>query len=180
MNTSFYRLFYQSETLYSEQKTQIEAVAASPAVVAPAQAIAPAATAAPAPKPVPSTFTPLPVLKQQVLVLIDEDPELSTTDAAFLEKVLKAVNLDLTGVDIFNVTGKKRFDCKPLLQDKRVHHVISFGVPFLRVNIDVMMNRYDPKNVAGVQFLLAEPLVVIQADDANKRALWTSLKKLFL
>jgi hypothetical protein len=41
------------------------------------------------------------------------------------------------------------------------------------------MNRYDPKKLGGVNFLLAETLPVIQSDEKNKRALWGALKAIF-
>jgi hypothetical protein len=112
--------------------------------------------------------------------LVNEAPAMSPSNTIFLEKVLKAVNLNLDGVDILNLSGAKQMDFRPLLQNKKVHHFISFGVPFIQINLEIMMNRYDPKRIAGVNFLLAESLDIIQADDKNKRALWNALKKLFM
>ena len=105
---------------------------------------------------------------------------MSPSNTIFLEKVLKAVNLNLDGVDILNLSGAKQMDFRPLLRNKKVHHIISFGVPFIQINLEIMMNRYDPKQIAGVNFLLSESLDIVQSDDKNKRALWNCLKSIFL
>lgn len=188
---SLYQLLFQNETLYRSQEVEaIEKIVAEVAasmvaeaqpeplaeVAKPATVVAvPAAT----PPPVPSQLA-TPTLNHQILILVNEAPAMSPSNTIFLEKVLKAVNLNLEGVDVLNLAGAKQMDFKPLLQNKKVHHFISFGVPFIQINLEIMMNRYDPKQIAGVNFLLAESLDIVQADDKNKRALWMALKKIFL
>jgi len=184
MSKSFYQLLYQNETLYRIHGETlvnefVEEMSPSPvvAVEEPAVAIAPvSATRASAP----SVSVPLPTLNHQILILVDESPAMSPSNTIFLEKVLKAVNLNLEGVDILNLAGAKQMDFRPLLQNKTVHHFISFGVPFININLEIMMNRYDPKRISGVNFLLAESLDIVQTDDKNKRALWGALKKIFM
>lgn len=188
---SLYQLLFQNETLYRSQEVEaIEKIVAEVAasmvaeeqpeplagVSKPATVVA--VPAAP-PPPVPSQLA-TPTLNHQILILVNEAPAMSPSNTIFLEKVLKAVNLNLEGVDILNLAGAKQMDFKPLLQNKKVHHFISFGVPFIQINLEIMMNRYDPKQIAGVNFLLAESLDIVQADDKNKRALWMALKKIFL
>jgi len=183
---SFYQLLFQNETLYRAQ--EIEAVEKIVAEVTtkmvneptpPPPAPAPTPAVAKAPAPPPPTFE-TPTLNHQVLILINESPKMSPSNTIFLERVLKAVNLNLDGVDILNLAGAKQMDFRPLLQNKKVHHILSFGVPFIQINLEIMMNRYDPKQIAGVNFLLSEDLDVVQADDRNKRALWNCLKSMFL
>lgn len=118
----------------------------------------------------------VPPIKHQVLILTDE---FSPSDAVFLDKVLKAVNLNLEQVDVMKLEGAKQMDFKPELRAKKIHHFISFGVPFLKVNLDIMMNRYDIKVLGGIHFLFTDPLAVIQEDDKLKRALWGCLKQIF-
>ncbi|AEI51809.1 hypothetical protein [Runella slithyformis] len=185
MSKSFYQLLYQNETLYrvSGEET-VSAQVEAPVSVADVVQEPPISMAPPVPPPVsvPPALAaaPLPSLNHQILILVDETPAMSASNTIFLEKVLKAVNLNLDGVDILNVAGSKQMDFRPLLQHKKVHHFISFGVPFININLEIMMNRYDPKRIAGVNFLLAESLDIVQADDKNKRALWGALKKIFL
>jgi hypothetical protein len=180
-DNSFYKIFYQNDTLY---RVAMPNTAVSQSVV-PAQPKTPTptppivATAADVATPPPPTDI-VPVVHQKILLIVDESPELSASDAILLEKILNAIGLDLTKVDILNITGAKRMDFRPLLETKKIHHIISFGVPFLKVNIDVMMNRYDPKTLLGVTFLLADPLSVMQEDQAVKRAFWNVLKQLFV
>jgi len=183
---SFYQLLFQNETLYRSQEVEavekiVAEVAATIVAEAPGEPLevkppAPVASVTPSVQPP----TAIPTLNHQILILINEAPAMSPSNTIFLEKVLKAVNLNLDGVDILNLSGAKQMDFRPLLQNKKVHHFISFGVPFIQINLEIMMNRYDPKRIAGVNFLLAESLEIIQTDDKNKRALWTALKKLFM
>lgn len=185
MSKSFYQLLYQNETLYrvSGEETVSEQAEAPISVAAVVQEpMIPIAPVAPSPVSAPSApnVAPLPSLNHQILILVDEAPAMSASNTIFLEKVLKAVNLNLDGVDILNLAGAKQMDFRPLLQNKKVHHFISFGVPFININLEIMMNRYDPKRIAGVNFLLAESLDIVQTDDKNKRALWGALKKIFL
>ena len=112
----------------------------------------------------------------QILILIDEAPAMAPGNTIFLEKVLNAVKLDLNKADILNLAGEKNLDFRALLENKQVNYIISFGVPFIHINLEILMNRYDPKQVNGVMFLLAEPLEITQTDDKNKRALWNCLK----
>lgn len=184
MSKSFYQLLYQNETLYRVNgDTPIGEVAAPKAPVAPVVNEPPTpliAAVPPTTTPSFATAAPLPTLNHQILILVDEVPTLSANNTIFLEKVLKAVNLNLDGVDILNLAGSKQMDFRPLLQNKKVHHFISFGVPFININLEIMMNRYDPKRIGGVNFLLAESLDIVQTDDKNKRALWGALKKIFM
>ena len=183
---SFYQLLFQNETLYRSQEVEaIEKIVAEVTASLVNEAKNEPTYETP-PKPVAPITPPVkpqlavPSLNHQILILVNETPALSPGNTIFLEKVLKAVNLNVDGVDILNVSGAKQMDFRPLLQNKKVHHFISFGVPFIQINLEIMMNRYDPKRIAGVNFLLAESLEIIQSDDKNKRALWNALKKLFM
>lgn len=119
-----------------------------------------------------------PLISQKVLILVDED--LLPSDLLFLEKILKAVHLDVEGVDLLNVHGTKNVDFAELLAGKYIHHFFTFGVPFSRLNLDIMMDRYHPVRFEGITFLMADPLPAIEADVALKKKLWESLKKVFL
>ncbi|WP_019990390.1 hypothetical protein [Rudanella lutea] len=117
------------------------------------------------------------LLKHKVLILADED--LAPSDLLFLEKILKAVNLDVNGVDLLNVYGVADVNFADVLRHKYIHHFITFGVPFKRINLDIMMDRYQPIRFDGITFLMADSLPVIEADQNLKRQLWNSLKRVF-
>ena len=119
-----------------------------------------------------------PLVGQKVLILVDED--LLPDDWAFLEKILNAVNLEVSGVDLLNVHTTENVNFADLLAGKHIHHLFTFGVPFSRVNLDIMMDHYHPVRFEGVTFLLTDSLPAIAADIALKRKLWESLKKVFL
>lgn len=140
-----------------------------------AEEIAPIADTRP---PVRSEDIPKPALiKHKVLLLADED--LSPSDLLFLERILKAVNLDIAGVDLLNVYGVSDVDFAAVLRHKHINHFITFGVPFQRINLDIMMDRYHPIRFDGITFLMADSLPVIEANQALKKLLWNSLKRVF-
>ena len=139
----------------------------------------------PLPRPtVPSILPPiqqqprLPQLNHKVLLLADED--LDPSNLLFLEKILKAVNLNINGVDLLNLRGVRDVDFAELLRGKYINHFITFGVPFERLNLDIMMDRYAPVRFEGITFLMADSLPTIEADQILKRRLWGALQRMFL
>jgi len=179
MNEAFLQILYQHETLYRIDTT------AMPAAAMVAQA-APAVENRPQPAINQDITEPaivasaMPVLNHQVLILMNEAPAQFETDQLLLHKILGAVNLNLEGVDLLNIHGSQQLDFRAALNTRKVHHFISFGVPFLTVNLDIMMNVYDPKRVKGVNFLFADRLAVIANDNNRKKQLWNALKALFV
>ena len=119
-----------------------------------------------------------PQISQKVLILVDD--ELLPSDLLFLEKILKAVHLDIDGVDLLNVHGTSNVDFNELLKGKYIHHFFTFGVPFNRINLDILMDRYQPVRFDGITFLMADPLPAIETDVVLKKKLWEALKKVFL
>ncbi|GAB4033615.1 hypothetical protein [Spirosoma gilvum] len=139
----------------------------------------------PAPRPkVPPVVPPVqqkpqvPLLNHKVLLLADE--ELDPSNLLFLEKILKAVNLNIEGVDLLNLHGVKDLNFAELLRGKYINHFITFGVPFERINLDIMMDRYSPVRFEGITFLMADSLPTIEADQNLKKRLWTALQRVFL
>lgn len=122
--------------------------------------------------------TRLPQLNHKVLLLADED--LDPSNILFLEKILKAVNLNINGVDLLNLNGVREVDFAELLRGKYVNHFITFGVPFERINLDIMMDRYAPVRFEGITFLMADSLPTIEADQNLKKRLWGALQRMFL
>ena len=139
----------------------------------------------PAPRPTaPSILPPiqqparLPQLNHKVLLLADE--ELDPGNLLFLEKILKAVNLNVNGVDLLNLRGAQNMDFAELVKGKYINHFITFGVPFERINLDIMMDRYAPIRFEGITFLMADSLPTIEADQNLKKRLWAALQRVFL
>ncbi|WP_020606721.1 hypothetical protein [Spirosoma spitsbergense] len=120
----------------------------------------------------------LPQLNHKVLLLADE--ELDPSNLLFLEKILKAVNLNINGVDLLNLHGVSDVDFPELLRGKYINHFITFGVPFERIQLDIMMDRYAPVRFEGITFLMADSLPTIEADQALKKRLWGALQRIFL
>ena len=133
---------------------------------------------------VPSVLPPvqqqprLPQLNHKVLLLADE--ELDPSNLLFLEKILRAVNLNINGVDLLNLHGVSNVDFPELLRGKYINHFITFGVPFERIHLDIMMDRYAPVRFEGITFLMADSLPTIEADRALKKRLWGALQRVFL
>ncbi|MBC8153059.1 MAG: hypothetical protein H7Z72_09120 [Bacteroidetes bacterium] len=119
-----------------------------------------------------------PLLNHKVLILVDE--ELLPSDVLFLEKILNAINLNVNGVDLLNVHGLDGVDFAPILADKVIHHFLTFGVPFQRLNLDILMDRYQPVRFHGITFMMADPLAAIEGDKILKKRLWEALKRIFL
>ncbi|GAB3575607.1 hypothetical protein GCM10027578_40110 [Spirosoma luteolum] len=183
-------------------------IAAAPALVPPVSVPVPAPTAVPdhlverpentvlpvslsVPLPVvparpsvPTTLPPtqpaarVPELHHKVLLLADE--ELDPSNLLFLEKILKAVNLNIDGVDLLNLNGVRDVDFAEMVTGKHVHHFITFGVPFSRVNLDIAMDRYLPVRFFGINFLMADSLPTIEADVTLKKRLWGALQQIFM
>lgn len=146
------------------------------------------ATPEPLPQPAPRPTTPsilppiqkqprMPQLNHKVLLLADE--ELDPSNLLFLEKILKAVNLNVDGVDLLNLHGVQGMDFAELLRGKYINHFITFGVPFERINLDIMMDRYSPVRFEGITFLMADSLPTIEADQHLKKRLWSALQRVF-
>jgi hypothetical protein len=131
------------------------------------------------PAPIPSDQRPvLPALNHKVLLLADE--ELDPSNLLFLEKILKAINLNIDGVDLLNLNGAYDLDFAALVQNKKIHHFITFGVPFNRIQLDIAMDRYQPIRFFGITFLMADSLPTIEADQNLKKRLWGALQRMFL
>lgn len=138
----------------------------------------------PAPRPtVPPVVAPAqqvrtPKLNHKVLLLADE--ELDPSNLLFLEKILNAVNLDIDGVDLLNLHGVRDVDFADLVHGKKIHHFITFGVPFSRIHLDILMDRYQPVRFFGINFLMADSLPTVEADRVLKKRLWDALKQIFM
>ncbi|AQG78935.1 hypothetical protein [Spirosoma montaniterrae] len=180
---AFYQTLYQTDQLFQfrNESWAIDATEPEPTVLV----VMPEPLPKAAPRPtVPSVRPPvlphrsMPQLNHKVLLLADE--ELDPSNVLFLEKILKAVNLNVDGVDLLNLHGSGDIDFAELVHGKHIHHFITFGVPFSRIHLDILMDRYQPVRFFGINFLMADSLPTIEADQTLKKRLWSALQQIFL
>lgn len=205
-SAAFFQILYQDETLF---RLEDRVLPASPAVetiesneppvpepvtvqapvptlpATPAVPVAaPALPETPAVTPPANTTAPtpaFPALKHKVLVLTDEpkQKEMLMSEALFLDNILKAVGHSLETSDILNFSFMPGQDARAVLAGKKTNFFISFGVPLIKLRLDLLLVPYTPKNLEGIWFLLVDPLVVIEADRNLKKKLWQALQKMF-
>jgi hypothetical protein len=116
------------------------------------------------------------IINIPLLLIVDT---ISEAEKVFLEKVLKAVNLDLNSVEVITLGMLNETGFISLSTNKSYKKIISFGVPFVKLNLQIMLMPYENKLIEGVWFMLAEKLVVVENDVAHKRSLWASLQHMF-
>lgn len=142
---------------------------------------APAVTLNPAIAAPGSTAPAFPALAHKVLVLVEEpkQQDMIMSEAIFLDNILKAVGHSLETSDVLNVSFMPGKDARTVLSGKKTNFFISFGVPLIRLQLDMLLAPYTPKMVEGIWFLLVDPLVVIEADRNLKKKLWQALQQMF-
>lgn len=131
--------------------------------------------------PIPAPGAAFPALKHKVLVLTDEPKQqaMLMSEALFLDNILKAVGHSLETSDVVNFSFMPGQDARAVLSGKKTNFFISFGVPLIKLHLDLLLVPYTPKNLEGIWFLLVDPLVVIEADRNLKKKLWQALQKMF-
>ncbi|SDG84328.1 hypothetical protein SAMN04487996_12424 [Dyadobacter soli] len=175
----------QADTPTLHATPAIPASVAQPTPGALAQSALPPTPAIPAPPPAPEplqkTAPAFPALKHKVLVLTDESKqkEMLMSEALFLDNILKAVGHSLETSDVLNFSFMPGQDARTVLAGKKTNYFISFGVPLIKLHLDLLLVPYTPKNLEGIWFLLVDPLVVIEADRNLKKKLWQALQKMF-
>ncbi|TDE12738.1 hypothetical protein [Dyadobacter psychrotolerans] len=135
-----------------------------------------------APKtPTPDPVIEFPTLNHKILILTDEPKhkEMLASESLFLDNILKAVKYSVSNADIINFSFLPGKDARNVLKEKKTNYFITFGVPLIKLNLDLLLVPYTPKLVEGIWFLLTDPLVVIEADRDLKRKLWQALQKIF-
>ncbi len=115
--------------------------------------------------------------KQKVIILLTN---LNSTDSELLGKILGAVKLDLQSVDIIELDKNQVIDLSQIFMQKSVNQVVTFGIDLIKVNIDVKLTPYQILEKQGVKFIYSDALSNIQNDVPKKKALWGSLKEMFV
>lgn len=182
-SVAFYQTFYQHDTLFKVNEENSPAVAESaPHVSAPVKVAEVAKEVSiPARQVVQSPMGAFPLLKHGMLILIDEakQEKLIESEALFLDKILSAVGHSLAEADVLNIRSMASTDARTVLAGKLTNHFITFGVPLIKLQLDLLLPPYTPKKVEGVWFLLVDSLAVIEGDRELKKRLWTALQQMF-
>lgn len=189
-NAAFYQTFFQYDTLFKVfeethvkenlvEKLDEEAVAVITKSV-PSETPAPV-TAPPLVVSVHQAPAPFPALQHQILVMVDEprQPELPQSQALLLENILKATGNAASKIDLLNFSYIPQADARAVLTQKSTSYFISFGVPLIKLQLDILLPPYTPTQIEGIWFLLTDPLAVIEADRSQKKRLWLALQTMF-
>jgi DNA polymerase III psi subunit len=115
--------------------------------------------------------------KQKVIVLVNK---LVSTDSELLGKILGAVKLDLQSVDVIELDKNQDVNLSQIFIQKSVNQLITFGIDLSKVNLDVKLIPYQILEKQGVKFIYSDSLSDIQNDIPKKKALWGSLKGIFM
>jgi DNA polymerase III psi subunit len=135
----------------------------------------PVATPSPAQeivKPIVPTF----VFKHKVLILTDS---ISDVEKTLLIKILGAIGTSLEQVDLIELSKVHSLDYQSFTSQSITQKVISFGVGLGKLNWNILLNLYQPKNVSGVDFILSDELRVLEENINLKKTLWSALKAMF-
>lgn len=194
-STALFQVLYQNDVLFHVPGEVISFVPEKPAIpetvvvkkeepiAQPTLEIAkpPVMPAAPQPVTAAPSAPDFPKLNHKVLILVDEPKqrEMLVSEALFLDNVLKAVGHASENSDILNFSYLTGPDARNVLSEKRINYFITFGVPLIKLHLDLLLPPYTPKQVEGIWFLLTDPLPVIEADRDLKKKLWTALKQMF-
>ena len=123
-------------------------------------------------RPAISTFK----FRNQVLILTDT---ISESEKALLVKILGAIGLTLNQIDLVELSKVQTLDYQSFLSQNVTKKFVSFGVGLGKINWNILLNIYQPKSVAGVDFLLSDELRVLETSRELKQTLWDALKSMF-
>lgn len=114
--------------------------------------------------------------KHKVLILTDA---ISESEKALLSKILGAIGLTIEQVDLVELIKVQTLDYQSFILQNITRKVVSFGVGFGKLNWNILLNIYQPKNVAGIDFLLSDELRILDTNLDLKKTLWVALKAMF-
>ena len=120
--------------------------------------------------------SPTLLLKHQVLILAES---ISDSEKAFLSKILTAIGLSLDQVDLVELSKVQNIDYQAFTSQNVTKKFISFGVGLGKLDWNVLLNLYQIRHIAGVDFLLSDELRIVEADLSLKKILWGALKLMF-
>lgn len=176
MTSNLANYLFSKETLYKNVVSEVlKATELKPGVVQNAIVQEPVSAPVP-PKEVIKPAIPTFKFRNQVLILTDT---ISESEKALLAKILGAIGLTLDQVDLVELSKVQTLDYQSFLSQNVTKKFVSFGVGLGKINWNILLNIYQPKNIAGVDFLLSDELRVLEADRNLKQTLWGALKAMF-
>ena len=181
---ALYQILFQDDTLFRIGEPEVTHRSAEPKSEKPvAEPVLPTTPSIAPPNIAISVNNqiPFPTLKHRILILADEpkSKEINNSERTLLTNILKAVGHSIDEVDMLNFSQLESKDARIVLAEKRTNFFITFGVPLIKLNLDLLLPPYTPKQIEGIWFLLADPLAVVEADVNVKKKLWLALKAMF-
>ncbi|MEM8969312.1 MAG: hypothetical protein AAGE93_23040 [Bacteroidota bacterium] len=128
-----------------------------------------------------TAYQPLGNNMWRVLVLVDESDvsHLSQESKQLLEKILQAVQLSLDDICLVNI--QQAPEPNRVEFELEYSYYITFGMPPEAWQFNSFSKKYVvDKDDTGKAYLWADSLIEIASDVEKKKALWISLKTLFL
>ncbi|WP_314000622.1 hypothetical protein [Xanthocytophaga flava] len=127
------------------------------------------------------TSPPLPKNRNQVVIIYNniKGNFLIPEDKDLLSKILSSVKLCLEDVDLVNANTQRDILIE-ILKDKVVNQIISFGIEFRELDIQIPLEAYKTASVEGVDILLVDSLFELQLNTDKKKLLWKCLQTMFL
>ncbi len=115
---------------------------------------------------------------RQVLLCLTDKKEPAT--GAFLEKVMAAVGIDLSG-DAFSVhvPAGYQINFSSLDHEMGFETALFFGLRPGEAGLQLQVQKYQPVSFLGKTFLFSDSLERIQQQPELKRPLWEGLKAVF-
>jgi hypothetical protein len=99
----------------------------------------------------------------------------------FLSKILQAINItDFNQLFLLELSPEMPFSWADFYQQTNTNIFIVFGRTGLALGWQFEMPLYQSITYQNQQFLFAENLLIVQADNHKKRLLWEALKALKL
>ena len=177
MTSNLANYLFSTETLYKNVVSESPKVAETKETVVEQKAIVQESTPAPiTPKEMAKPAIPTFKFRNKVLILTDT---ISDSEKVLLVKILGAIGLTLDQIDLVELSKVQTLDYQSFLSQNVTKKFVSFGVGLGKINWNILLNIYQPKNIAGVDFLLADELRVLDTNLDLKKTLWGALKAMF-
>jgi hypothetical protein len=176
MTSNLANYLFNKETLYKNVVSESLKVTKTETIVEKKAIVQESVSDLISPKEVAKLAIPTFKFRNQVLILTDT---ISESEKALLVKILGAIGLMLDQVDLVELSKVQTLDYQSFLSQNVTKKFISFGVGLGKINWNILLNIYQPKSVAGVDFLLSDELRVLETSRELKQTLWDALKSMF-
>ena len=176
MTSNLANYLFSTETLYKNVVSESPKVAEAKSIVEQKTVVQEPISTPVLAKEVVKPAIPTFKFRNQVLILTDT---ISDSEKALLVKILGAIGLTLEQVDLVELSKIQTLDYQSFLSQNVTKKFVSFGVGLGKINWNILLNIYQPKNIAGVDFLLSDELRVLDTNLDLKKTLWGALKAMF-